>query len=77
LGLFELFQLLQKRAPKYAGGVVALVLLISLQFNIDRYFVKYIAGMPYNDVPIGREILRFVDTLSPGYDRVCGRQPMA
>jgi hypothetical protein len=65
LGLFELYKLLQKRSPKYATGVVALVLLVSLQSNIDRYFVKYISGMPYNDVPIGREILHFVETLSP------------
>jgi hypothetical protein len=65
MGLFELFQLLQKRTPRYAAWAVALVLLVSVQSNIDRYFVKYIAGMPYNDVPIGREILRFVETLSP------------
>jgi hypothetical protein len=65
LGLFELYKLLQKRTPTYASGVVALVLLVSLQSNIDRYFVKYISGMPYNDVPIGREILHFVETLSP------------
>lgn len=65
MGLFELYQLLQKRAPRYAAWAVALVMLVSVQSNIDRYFVKYIAGMPYNDVPIGREILRFVETLSP------------
>lgn len=65
LGLFELYQQLQKRAPKFAGGVMALVLLVSMQINIDRYFVKYISGMPYNDVPIGREVLYFVERLSP------------
>jgi hypothetical protein len=65
LGLFELYQQLQKRAPKFAGGVMALVLLVSMQINIDRYFVKYISGLPYNDVPIGREVLYFVERLSP------------
>ncbi len=65
MGLFEFFQLLQKRAPRYAAWAVALVLLVSVQSNLDRYFVKYIAGMPNNDVPIGREILHFVERLSP------------
>ena len=65
LGLLELYRLLQKHTPRFAGGVVALVFLVSVQSNIDRYFVKYTSGMPYNDVPIGREILHFVERLSP------------
>ncbi len=64
LGLFELYLFVKARVPKVAEFVVALLLIISVQSNIDRYFVKYIAGMPYNDVPIGRELVRFVDSLS-------------
>jgi hypothetical protein len=64
LGLYELYQLIKAKMPQVAGVVVAVVLILSVQANIQRYFVTYIAGMPYDDVPIGRELVRLVDSLS-------------
>ncbi len=64
LGLYEVYLFLKARLPQAAGLVVAFVIILSVQSNVDRYFVKYVTGMPYKDVPIGRELVRLVDSLS-------------
>lgn len=64
LGLYELFQLIRRRSAAAALLVTTVLLAVSVQINVDRYFVKYVQGMPYGDVPIGRELVRFVESLS-------------
>lgn len=65
IGLYEIYQRLKSRWANVAGIVVTLIFILSLQQNVDRYFVRYVSGMPYNDVPIGREIVKYADSLSP------------
>lgn len=64
LGLYELYTVLKTKTAQGAVLVTAVLLAVSVQINVDRYFVKYTAGLPYGDVPIGREIVRFVESLS-------------
>ena len=65
MGLYEIYTRLKHRWASIAGIVATLIFVLSLQQNIDRYFVRYVAGMPYNDVPIGREIVKYANSLSP------------
>lgn len=65
IGLFEIYQRIKLRWAGIAGIVTMLIFLGSLQQNVDRYFVRYVSGMPYNDVPIGREIVKYANSLSP------------
>lgn len=65
LGLYELFQRIRERWSSYAGVVLVVACAVILQQNYERYFVRYISGMPYADVPIGREIVRYAEMLSP------------
>ena len=64
-GLYELFVRVRERVPHYAAVVLMMVCAIIVQQNHERYFVRYVAGMPYADVPIGREIARYAEMLSP------------
>lgn len=64
-GLYELFLRIRERWSHYATIVLLGVCVITLQQNYERYFVRYIPGMPYADVPIGREIVRYAEKLSP------------
>lgn len=64
-GFYATYQWLAQRTQIIAAGVLVVLLGISLQQNVDRYFVRYVAGLPYGDVPIGREIVRFAEMLSP------------
>lgn len=64
-GLYTSYQWLSQRTRGIAGVLLAVVLAVSVQQNIDRYFVRYVDGLPYRDVPIGREIVRFAEMLSP------------
>lgn len=65
MGLYEIYTRLKTRWASIAGIVATIIFIVSLQQNIDRYFVRYVAGMPYNDVPIGREIVKYANSLSP------------
>lgn len=65
MGLYEIYNFLKGRWASVAGLVVLAVFGASLQQNINRYFDKYIASMPYADVPIGRMIVKYADMLSP------------
>jgi hypothetical protein len=64
-GLYAIYRWLAQRKQAVAGIVLVLLLGVSVQQNIDRYFVRYVAGLPYGDVPIGREIVRYAEMLSP------------
>jgi len=64
-GLYTSYQWLSQRTRGVAGVLLAVVLAVSVQQNIDRYFVRYVDGLPYRDVPVGREIVRFAEMLSP------------
>lgn len=64
-GLYATYQWLAKRKQIVAGVVLVALLGVSVQQNIERYFVRYVAGLPYGDVPIGREIVRYAEMLSP------------
>ncbi len=64
-GLYTSYQWLSQRTRGIAGVLLAVILAVSVQQNIDRYFVRYVDGLPYRDVPIGREIVRFAEMLSP------------
>ena len=64
-GLYELFLRLREHWPQYAGVVLVVVCAVILQQNYERYFVRYVSGMPYGDVPIGREIVRYAEMLAP------------
>jgi hypothetical protein len=64
-GLYELFLRLCEHWPQYAGVVLVVVCAVILQQNYERYFVRYVSGMPYGDVPIGREIVRYAEMLAP------------
>lgn len=65
IGLFEIYQRIKTRWASIAGIVTIIIFVLSLQQNVDRYFVRYVGGMPYNDVPIGREIVKYANSLSP------------
>ncbi|MFN5060135.1 MAG: ArnT family glycosyltransferase [Chloroflexota bacterium] len=64
-GLYSTYQWLAQRKQIVASVVLVALLGVSVQQNIDRYFVRYVSGLPYGDVPIGREIVRYAEMLSP------------
>jgi hypothetical protein len=65
-GLWWLVRIIQARRPGRIGGAVAAVLLAAiLLLNVQRYFQKYIGGLPYQDTPIGRLVADYIDTLPP------------
>ncbi len=64
-GLYATYQWLAQRRQVVAAVMLVVLLGVSVQQNIDRYFVRYVAGLPYGDVPIGREIVRYAEMLSP------------
>jgi hypothetical protein len=64
-GLYSTYQWLAQRKQVVAGVMLVVLMGVSVQQNIDRYFVRYVAGLPYGDVPIGREIVRYAEMLSP------------
>ncbi|MFZ9857882.1 MAG: ArnT family glycosyltransferase [Roseiflexaceae bacterium] len=64
-GLYAMYQWLALRKQIVASVVLVVLLGVSVQQNIERYFVRYVAGLPYGDVPIGREIVRYAEILSP------------
>lgn len=64
-GWYVLYRQFRARWSQYVVVVFVVLIGVSLQQNVDRYFGKYVPGMPYDDVPIGREIVRYAEMLSP------------
>lgn len=65
-GVWWLIRELKKRTQGVIAPVLATVLLLGgvLLLNVDRYFNRYINGLPYQDTPIGRLIADYADSLS-------------
>jgi hypothetical protein len=65
-GLWWLLQLRRPTWPRWLVPTVVGVLLAAiLLLNIQRYFRDYIAGLPYQNTPIGRIVATYLDALPP------------
>jgi hypothetical protein len=64
-GLWWLFELLRRRvsAQWLAPAALAAVLVAMLGLNMQRYFVDYIGGLPYDNTPIARLVRQHIDSL--------------
>jgi 4-amino-4-deoxy-L-arabinose transferase-like glycosyltransferase len=65
-GLWWLVRAIRWPLPRWLGPAVAGVLLGAiLLLNAQRYFQTYIAGLPYQNTPVGRIIATYLDALPP------------
>ena len=64
-GLWWLIGELRRRLRQMiAPAVVLAVLLVAiLALNVERYFKEYLDNLPYGDIPIGRLIANYADSL--------------
>lgn len=64
-GVWWLIQELRRRFQGVIVPALAAVLLLGgiLLLNVDRYFKRYINGLPYQDTPIGRLIADYANAL--------------
>jgi Dolichyl-phosphate-mannose-protein mannosyltransferase len=65
-GLWWLVRSIRAPLPRWLGPVLGGALLGAiLLLNTQRYFQTYIAGLPYQNTPMGRIIATYMDSLPP------------
>ena len=65
-GLWWLMRAIRAPLPRWLGTLLGGALLGAiLLLNTQRYFQTYIAGLPYDNTPMGRIIATYVDSLPP------------
>ncbi len=64
-GLWWLIGEARRRIRRLLASVVMLAVLLAaiLALNVERYFKEYLANLPYGDIPIGRLIANYADSL--------------
>ncbi|MFL5806393.1 MAG: ArnT family glycosyltransferase, partial [Roseiflexaceae bacterium] len=65
-GLWWLARARHAALPRWLGPTVAGVLVVAIVLlNAQRYFQDYIGGLPYQNTPIARIIVTYLDALPP------------
>jgi 4-amino-4-deoxy-L-arabinose transferase-like glycosyltransferase len=64
-GIWWLAQEVYKRVNRWAAAALVAVLLSGILYlNVQRYFNNYIAGLPYDNTPIGNLVAQYANQLS-------------
>lgn len=64
-GLWWLIGAVQRRTRRWTAPIAATAILLAaiLALNVQRYFHDYLSNLPYGDIPIGRLIADYADSL--------------
>lgn len=64
-GLWWLIGAIRRRVHRWVAPIAATAILLAaiLALNVQRYFRDYLSNLPYGDIPIGRLIADYADSL--------------
>ncbi len=66
-GIWWLFNVIRQRGASQLAAALSMLAVLGaiLGLNVQRYFERYIAGLPYGNTPVARILTDVADTLPP------------